>query len=292
MSSKRHAAGGLAQQPSHDRPHLGRLAGRGDELDRAVVRLERRPPAALLEEPLAQASERAPAGRAGRGARAACRSSRPRPRPARRAGRGRTRDAGTAAARGAARARAAPRRARPRTRSRRGRAPGRRRPAPRLPRASARAREPLARRGEERRGVGGAALERAVEVAVEALERGEAPGVVGSRAARPRRGAARRSGAIPPRRSAVRVRARAAATGARGVPSGRRRPASPLSARSREARSASWPLVQGSEALGPGGPARPARARGRAASSRRRRRGRGRSRRGAAAARRRRRGTA
>ena len=174
-----HAAGRLAQQLSGDRPHLGRLAGCGDEKDRAVVRLEPAP-AALLEEPLAQASERRRRGGRGEG-----RERRVAPVDLRHAPRGEP----AAEGRG--------------TQGRRERAAqhahGQRRGeggheldldhvelqvvgdqhlgSLEPPRA----REPLARRGEERRGVGGAALERAVEVAVEALERGEAPGVVGSR---------------------------------------------------------------------------------------------------------------
>ena len=34
---ERHAAGGLAQQPAHEGPHLGRFARRGDELHGAVA---------------------------------------------------------------------------------------------------------------------------------------------------------------------------------------------------------------------------------------------------------------
>ena len=106
-----HAARGLAQQPPHDAAHLGRLAGRGQQLDRVVAR---RPPARRLEERAAQPLQ---AGRRGRGrvngaehrlapiARARCPAA---------ATHGRRRAAGRPAGRGpASSARADGRRARP-----------------------------------------------------------------------------------------------------------------------------------------------------------------------------------
>ena len=156
--------------------------------------LASRPAAAARRGPRAGAAAR-PAARGARAARAASRSTRPRPRRARRAGRGRTRAAATAAARAAARARGG--------RGERGheldldgvelQVVGDEDLGPVEP---ARAGEPLARRGEERRGVRGAPLEGAVEAAVEAGERGEAARVVRSRGAAAA-SAARRSGAIP-----------------------------------------------------------------------------------------------
>ena len=213
------------------------------QLDRPVVHLEATA-AALLEEALAQARERG--GRRGRGERRErrVRSSRPRSRPAWPAGRGRRRAAATAAAPGAARARAGPRRARPRTRPRRVELEVVRDHHLRAlepPRVL----EPLARRGEERDGVGGPALERAVEVAVEALQRSEPPRVVGPGGAAATR-AARRSAIDPAAAQRGRAFARGRRPPARAASprggAGRRRP---LSARSREASSASWPLVHG-----------------------------------------------
>ena len=67
---ERDAARGLAQEPSHDRAHLGRLARRCHQLDggvRGASRFglgEQRGPARRLEQPLAQADERR--GRLGR----------------------------------------------------------------------------------------------------------------------------------------------------------------------------------------------------------------------------------
>ena len=174
-----HAAGGLAQQPPHDRPDLRGLAGGGHELDGAVVTAGLHPGGRRLEEALAQAPQRG--GRVGRG-------------------QGGERGlaplglAHAAPGQPLAEGRAAQRRGHRPTQDAHGEGRGERgheldldgvelqvvRDQDLGPVEPARAREALARGGEQRHGIGGAALERAVEAAVEAGEGGEPARVVGS----------------------------------------------------------------------------------------------------------------
>ncbi len=179
---ERDAARGLAQQPPHDRAHLGRLAGRGQQLDASRRRTAGSPAAARRA--LAQARERRRRGRAARAAASGVSARRPR-RHAVLGGPGRGTTYGAATAGSGRRSR------------RTGNARGERRHEldlagvqlevvddqhVRARRASARAPRPLARRGQQRRGVGEAALERSVERAVEPARAPQAARVVGRRA--------------------------------------------------------------------------------------------------------------